>query len=216
MFVDCPLPTALTAITTPTCPLRLDQIGRLFFQRLQSASPFADEAAFKVLANWTTLIAAADSTKVVYSPAFSGMQIPQSEGTFVGGNDNTTFDGVREYYGENMVTATGTFKNLPSATLKLLDKLTQESLATPFGQSNLTIFPANKDGVMFYQKTKTILSTTAGVWGIPIYNFRVGSRGTEGYNAADVIPFSFDLPKYWDRELASAKVSFDPYSSFTA
>src|SRR5687768_14263020 len=102
MILDCPLPAALTAIPASTCPFKLDQIVRLALQRRQPVAtpPFATLADIQTLLDWTTLRDAVDATKIVLTPLFAGLTIPESEGQTVGGNDNSTIGGVPEYNGE--------------------------------------------------------------------------------------------------------------------
>jgi hypothetical protein len=207
MTLDCPLPAALTAIPQPTCPFKMDQIVRLAFQRRQpiGTPAFTTLVLAQTLAEWTDYKAAVDSTKVVMSPIFTGFVIPNSEALTTGGGDNSTFNGIREYNGEGAVTVTGVFKNLPPASKNALELLSQESLASSVGVSNLTVFMWNRSGYGFANNPSGTIYQ-----GIPVYNFRVSTRGTEGFNAPDTVAFSFDLPGDWDAELVSFLPGFDP------
>ena len=213
MVLNCPLPTSLTAIPQPTCPFRFDQIVRILFQRRQAAVPFPTLADIQTLGDWTTFKSAADSTKVTCSPIFSSLVIPPSEGLTTGGNDNTTFAGIREYNGEGAVTVTGSFKNLPPATKRILDTLSQESLAGSTGISNLSIFMVNRDGYIYAVNPAPAEVATTEYWGVPAFNFRVSSPGSEGFNAPNINNFSFDLPENWANYLASVKPTFDPLTA---
>ncbi len=203
MEIICPKPASLTAIPAQTCPFRMDQIVRMAFGR-RPVPPFATDAAFKLLATWTPLIAALDDTKIVISPLFAGFVIPSSEGVFTGGGDNTTFNGIRVYHGENFVTVTGNFTNVSPEVYDALALLSQESLASSVGVTNLGFIPFNKNGYGFPKALDFI----------PMYNWRVGSRGSEGLNADDIVPFSFDLLPDWATGLTSIKPSFDPLTAF--
>lgn len=199
----CPKPEALTPMPAQDCPFRLDQIVRMAFGR-RAVPAFATEAAMKLLATWTPLIAAADDTKIVISPLFAGFVVPSSEGIFQGGGDNTTFNGLRIYQGENFVTITGQFSNISPAVHAALEELSQYSLASSVGVTDLEIIPFNRLGYAFPN----------GLDMIPVYNFRVGTRGSEGLNANDIIPFSFDVLPDWDKNLQSVKLGFDPLTAF--
>jgi hypothetical protein len=207
MQIDCPLPAALTTIPGTACPFKLDQIVRMGLQRRQAIppGPFTTLVALQTLANWTTFQAAVDSTKVVVTPLFAGLVIPQSEGLFTGGNDNSTFNGIPDYNGEGMVTITGTFKNIAPATKRAMDLLAQESLAGVGGTTNLTAYLFNKDGYSFQQNPSGTIYA-----GVPIYNFRVSSLGSEGFNAPNTHGFSFSVPSTWADYLTSVKPAFDP------
>jgi len=193
MFVDCPLPASLTPVIPIDCPFRLDQIVKmLFFQR--SHGPFATLASMKLLATWSPMLASpGDETTVVPTPIFANLVIPDSAGKFVGGNDNTTFDGVPEYYGDTPVTITGEFKNLQPATKVLLDALSEYSFPSAVGKSNLAAMFVNKDGVIFHNNLN----------GFDIYNYRIGSRSSQGLYTPDLNKFSFDMKSDWDKALAS-------------
>jgi hypothetical protein len=212
MILNCPLPAALTAIVQPACPFRFDQIVRMAFQRRQAAGaePFPTLVGLQTLANWTALLAAADSTKIVVSPIFSSLVIPSSEALTSGGNDNTTFAGIREYNGEGAVTVTGQFKNLSPASKRSLDLLAQESLAGSTGTTNLTGFFFNKDGYSFQVNPLAAGVATTKYKGFEIYNFRIGTPGSEGLNSPNVLPFSFDLKSDWFDYATSVKPNFDP------
>lgn len=200
MIFSCPLPTTLTAITTG-CQFNFDQIIRVAFQQRQTTASFADETELQTLLDWTTLKAAADATKIVVSPVFSGFTIPASEIQASGGNDNSTVKGIREIYGNSSVTATGMFKGLNPTILATLDLLTQFSIPNSVGNTSLTMYMFNKDGYMFYD---------TGFFGIKLFNFIVGSAGSEGLNSKNMNGFSLDLPPDWDRTLKVTKPAFDP------
>ena len=211
MIVNCPLPASLSAIPAVTCPFRFDQLVRVALQRRQAAAPFATLVAAQTLASWTTFLGANDATKVVTSPIFVNPVLPQSEPLTAGGNDNSTFAGIRDYNGEGSVTFTAQLKNLPPAVKRAIDLLTQESLASAVGISNLTAYLINKDGYVFAKNpVDGAGASTTEYWGIPVYNFRISSPGTAGLNSANINNISFDLPADWADYLVSIKPAFDP------
>jgi len=213
MRIDCPLPAALTPVPAQTCPFRFDQIVRLAFQRRQPASapPFANLAAIQSLASWQTLLDANDDTKIVLSPIFAGFTIPSSEAQTTGGNDNSTFAGLPEYNGEGSVTCPGVFTNMAPAIKRAMDALTQETLPSSTGLSNLTTYLINRDGYIFEVNPVTAGGAVGTAYkGIDIYNFRLGSVGSEGFNSKNSNPFSFNMPPNWADYLTSVKPAFDP------
>lgn len=199
---SCPVPTEIPDIPLSDCPFILNQIVRFLYQQRQSVAPFADEAAMKVLANWTTLIAASDATKIVPGPLFASPLIPAGEIITDGGGDNNTFNGEEEIYGVAPVVMTGNLRNCPPETLAALDNLVQFSLPNQVGVPGLTVYAVNKDGVMFYWDVNQ--------YGIPCKNHIFGTTGTEGLNKANVTPFRLQLPQMWDRHVKSVVPSFDP------
>lgn len=199
MLTVCPLPAALTAITAAACPVAFDQIVQILFQQRQSAAPFTS-VTIKTLATWTPLLAASDATKVVKSPIFAEMVIPQSEALLQGGNDNTTFNGIPVYGGEGSVQVTAQIANLPSAQKSQLRALVPFALASSVGVSQLTAYFVTKDGNIIHNNGK----------GFPIYNFTVSSVGSEGFNAPNKTRIGFSLEPNWDDAAEVADPSFDP------
>lgn len=211
LIVNCPLPTALTTIPAVSCPFRFDQIVKFAFQRRQATAPFATLAAIQGVAAWNTLKTATDATKVITSPICTSVVIPQSEGQSVGGNDNSTFAGIPEYNGEGFVAVTGEFKNLPPAVFRALRLLSQESLASSVGVSNLTVMFINRNGTLYPSNpVDNAGAATTEYRFIPVYNFRISSPGSAGFNASNVNSFSFQLKDDWANYLAAVQPTFDP------
>lgn len=203
MINNCPLPTVLTAIDTNACQFNFDQIVKIAFQRTQTTASFADDTAIQTLSNWTTLKAASDATKIVISPIIQNFAVPKSEPQKAGGNDNSTPFGMPNLFGNGSVSPAGDFPSLNSTILGQLDLLTQHSLMNSAGNSDLTMFLFNKDGYCFYND---------GYFGVELFNFIVGTLGSEGLNSKNMNGFAMDLKPDWDRSLKSIKVSFDPTS----
>lgn len=202
--ITCPLPGEIPSPTLSNCPFKLDQIVRLGFQQRVAASTFANTTALQTLATWQALQAATDDTKIVMSPLFAGFTIPQSEALTSGGNDNSTVHGIRRYHGEGSVTPVGQFSNLQPATKADLMALTQFSLQNPVGLTSLTVYFVNKDGYIYYWEVG------GSIFGARVFNFRIGSRGSEGLNSDDINAFGFDLEPNWDNYLKVIKPNFDP------
>jgi len=198
----CPLDSTLPAVGDSTCAFDIDQVIRLAFQLPQDTAPFVDAEAIATQSNWTTLIGASDATKIIVSPFVSGFTIPSSEGAFEGGDDNTTVDGLPLYKGENTVTMEGMFKSAQPSVIKQLKNLICFAISTT-GSTNLTMFLlTGKNEVVALDDFK----------GIPINNFRIGSRGSEGYRASDMVTFSFNMRGDWDNDIDKVALSFDPRS----
>jgi hypothetical protein len=208
MELNCPLPAELTDIPSFDCGVRFDQIVKMAFQREGNSFPsLSGSGGITVQASWTPLLAASDDTKIVVSNYFAGLVIPGSEGQFEGGNDNTTISGVRLYKGENGVTVTGVMRNLPSDVRAALRAYSQESLSS-IGATNLTAYFFTRPGL------EKIIALKVGTTykGIPIYNFRIASPDSQGFNADNIINFSFDLLPDWDENVEVLSPAFNPLS----
>ena len=201
---DAPLPAALTVQVPSAISFRFDQVIRLFLQQPQSSASFTS-TTIKVLSNWTTLVAATDATKIVYTPCFSSFVMPPSTEMKQGGNTNETINGIPDYFSESYVPCTGSFRNLDPVTEAALRSLTIFSLQNAVAGTSLTAYMVNKDGFIF----------SDAAWnGIKIFNFRLGTRGSAGLNQPDMTPFSFDLKPFWSKSLTVNQPSFDPISAF--
>lgn len=200
MITVCPLPNELEDIPAASCAVQFDQIVRIAFQRRQSGAASFTSTSIKLLATWTPLLAATDITKVVMSPIFAELVIPQSEALTTGGNDNTTFNGIPNYNGEGSVTVTAQRTNLESAVKKALKEMTKYSLASSVGASELTAYLINRNGEIIHNNYK----------GFPIYNFGISSVGSEGFNSPNKNALRFTFAPDWDDDSLMVKPAFDP------
>lgn len=199
MTFDCPLPATLTAPPAANaCPFKIDQIVRLALQRIRPGQPdaFTTTASVKSKAAWVAAMAATGDSKVVVTPIFSAMVIAESAELTEGGNDNSTPFGVPDYLGEGTVTVPFQFRNIAPAVVKALRKYTQESIPV-VGAYSLGVYLFTKNGQILCVKMTTDGSNGA----IPIFNWRIGTRGTEGFNKNDKVPGNFVLPPYWDENV---------------
>jgi hypothetical protein len=198
-FVDClcPQATSLTAIPTLTCTENLGQIVKLAFQRRQTTAPFptkvgAGAGDAGLLASWTTLKAAADSTKITVTPYAEAIVIPPLEKITEGGDDNSTLDGIPDVVGVSVGEATGNFRGLPAAILKVLKTLNCEV--------DMTVYLINEFGYIIGQSIGGVTFQ-----GIEINNFFIADGGNEGKNTKDKTMFSWNYRYGWRDNLAIVK-----------
>lgn len=178
------------------------------FQRKQASTsaPFNTvDGLITLLASWTALKAASDSTKIVVTPVLDSLVIPMSEAAEEGGNDNTTPNGIPIYLGENPVNVTGLFRNLPKTTIADLRKLTCESF-NGAGGPQLSVFLFTRYGKIIHAG-----ASAGDSFGIDMYNFRLSTPGSEGYNADNKSMMGFYLPSDWDEDFViSTPSDFNP------
>lgn len=196
---NVPVPSVLTAITPNSIGLRTNQIVGLFIQLI--GTPFPDEATMKLKASWDALIAASDSTKVVFTPPFSNPKFMQSKELETGQDTNATYEGIPEYFGEGTVKVTIEFHNIDSASLASMNYLYNLSKVNSANQAALGAYFLNNDGQFFCQDDFSPFR---------IINFTLRTRGTEGLNASDIIGASFYLKPYWSDDMIPVVPSFDP------
>lgn len=202
MIFDCPRSAAMPSLPlADACQFKFDQIIGAAFQRAQPlATPsFTTAAPITELDSWVALMAAVGATKIVVSPTFAGLVIPPSEATETGGNDNTTKFGIPEYGGEGAVKVDYIYTGLSPLMIAGIRKFSQESIPL-LGTYALTVYLFTKDGAIIYNKRKGAAVGSAD--GLPIYNYRLSSIGSEGLNAGNKNNAGFYLPPYWDETVA--------------
>lgn len=206
---DCPLPAELPTIPEKTCNFRIDQITRIIFYRLVGdlTTAFADEDALLEKANWETFLAAAGDDKGVMTPAIANFVLPGSEGSFYGGDDNTTVDGLPIYMGENNVTATGEFHDTPSEVIEAIRGVSQESNGS-WGAPKIGMMFFNSLGQVGYVETG-LITPDSEVAGIPVYSVRVGSANSDGYKQPTKNMFSLVLAEGWDQDVKLVTPNFN-------
>lgn len=204
----CPLGVLPNQIDL-TCAVDLDQIVKIAFQKPQASAPFDATDPIGDVDSWTAQLSADTDAKIVLSPALANVVINASEGAYVGENSNESVNGLGYYLGENNVRVTG---EIHSASQDVIDALSELSCFSDvsLGSSKLTVY-------MFVRRIKGVSkvvaksTAVAGEYkGFEVFNFRVSSVGSEGYQTKSKYMFSFDMqPDEWaGMELVT--VAFNP------
>lgn len=210
LVCTCPLGTLPNQIDL-TCPADLDQIVKLAFQKPQSSAPFVTADPISDVDSWTALLATSGDTKIVLSPATANVVIPSSEAVYIGENSNESVNGLGYYIGENNIRVTGEIHSPTQDVIDALNELSCFSDVT-LGESQLTVY-------MFVRRIKGVsrvvakAGTSAGDYaGFQIFNFRVSSVGSEGYQTKSKYMFSFDMqPDEW-KDMEIVQLGFNPLS----
>jgi len=197
MACNCPVATALTTITPTTCPVEMGQIQRAWFVRkgevvwdTATAGAANVPAAIvgdlvTVIAGWTTLKTAVDSTKVVFAPLFGGdITITPAEAITQGGNDNSTLNGATYFVNFPDSTFAARYDQLGAQQTSDLKELVCEDLEVYF---------INEDGDIIGDA-----STTGTFKGFDCTNVALGSRNVQGFSTRDSNIMSFQLDSDWD------------------
>lgn len=193
----CPVPTCLGSITAITCPEDFGQIQKLIFWR--SGNSIATDVLVKTQSTWTTLKAAADSTKAVVTPFLSGLTTEIGKAKeFGSGND--VRNGIPIVVGSDPTKVTVKLYEYPQQTIRDLKALMSESL--------LEVILVNENGWFGMRKT------AAGVinYGFPIQSFFVSDKNLGGFDQPDHNELSFQLPANWSDYFTV----IDPTANFSA
>lgn len=205
MICTCPAATALTTITAVTCPENFGQIQKIAFQRLVASgvkNAFTTLNDIKLLASWTTLKAAADSTKIVVSPYINAPTVEAGEArTFGGGND--TLGGIEEILGANPTSFSAVLRKMPAATIRDLKKLMCEADA-----GNLGVYLFDENGMIGAIQDG---ATPTTYYPIPVRSLFVGDKSLGGFEAPDSNTISWSFLPDWSDYLAKvAPTDFNP------
>lgn len=125
----CPAASALPSVAIPECAESMGQIQKVIFQRIFSPTPGTKNGIANplVLASWTPLLAAADSTKVVPSPYINGPgSEPGAPRTYGGGN--ATLGGVEVIIGREPSTFTALMLMTKQSVIAELKKIMCENV----------------------------------------------------------------------------------------
>jgi hypothetical protein len=215
MKISCPLPAGLPSLADviDNCPFKIDQVIRAAFQRNQFGQPtFTAAKPITALASWAALIALpeTDSKRIVVTPIFAGLTIPPSEGKFEGGGDNSTPFGEEQYTGENAVKVNYQYRNLHPDIVESLRAISQYSIPV-LGVFGLGVFLFTKNGQIVAVRVRREGDVVVGEYTtVPVSNYRVASRGSEGLGASDLIPAGFGLTAEWDQGISLITPDFNP------
>lgn len=201
MICKCPAAAALPDVPVATCPETFGQIQKVAFQRLtkdDGTKNFFDSAGepasdIKLLASWTPLLEADDSTKIVISPY---IQAPTAEAgaarTFGGGNE--TLSGIEEIIGREPTPFTGVIRKVPQSIIKALKEMQCEAAF-----DNLGIFLFDENGAIGAIQDPT---TETKFYPIPIRSLFVGDKTLGGLEAPDSNGIQWNFLPNWSDDLA--------------
>ena len=203
MICTCPAATSLKDITAVTCPENFGQIQKIAFQRLVASgvkNSFTLGSDIKLLASWTALKSAADSTTVIVSPYVNAPTTEAGEArTFGGGNE--TLGGIEEILGSNPTSFSAVLRKMPAATIRDLKALMCED-------GNLGVYLFDENGAIGAIQDASVATT---FYPIPIRAFFVGDKSLGGFEAPDsnVISWQF-MPDWSDYLVKVAPTDFNP------
>lgn len=188
-------PIATVFPVTPAIPTRrfnvqrFNQIVRFGIQL--SGTNFASQSALATKANWDTLLAATNATRMILSPPFSNSKISPSKPLMVSPDTNASFRGEPVYFGEGTAEFTADFNDVDAAVIDVFFSTVSSFTMNANGAiaNTAVVYLCNNDGHIFSTPT----------WGgLPCLALAPRSRGTNGLNSSDITGFSFYLPPNWD------------------
>lgn len=205
MICKCPAGVALPDVPAIKCSESFGQVQKVAFQRLTkddgNKNSFTSKETITVLASWTPLLSAVNSTKVVVSPY---IQAPTAEAgaarTFGGGNE--TLGGVEEIIGREPTLFTGVIRKAPQEVIKALKEMQCESWG-----DNLGIFIFDENGTIGAIKDA---KTEGTYYPIPIRSLFIGDKTLGGLEAPDSNAIQWSFLPNWSDDLAIVAPAFNP------
>ena len=207
MICDCPQADAIQTIPSDECVENLGQIQRYGVQRRKSGATenWINIATTdpELLATWTALKAAADSTKVQFSPIFGNPTTEPGEAIEFGGG-NETPGGIPIVVGRQPTTFEAVFYRLKQYIVKALKSYECEVAISVFLVTEAGQIAAIADD----PQNPTMIK------GIPIRGYFVSDKGLGGREAPDVNNVKWQFEPNWSDNLVLITPSdFDPISA---
>lgn len=212
-FCTCPPAQTPPTITIDDCPVQVAQIWKFIFQRYKNGTALNEfviaSADPALLASWTTVLAASDSTLVVPGPLLSEpVTTPGDFITYgsVGGNE--TRGGIEIIIGTGPTLVEAKYLNANPLTIDNLDDWGCENAAVYLVDENGTIWGIADD-----------LTTPTKFRPIPIQQGSLGisDRVLGGKSAVDSNSIRFYFAAEWDRKLyAVSPTDFDALTDIVA
>lgn len=201
---SCPLGTALSDPTAPTCLEDLGEIRAFALQRTRNGTALnnivvgTDDPALK--ATWTALTGAVDATHVVFLADIAEMEITGGEAREVG----TGQGGVPLIKGSTPATLSAQFQQIEQDVIRSY----REYQCEP----ELSMFMINEFGQIIGLKDAEPMVNFRG---IPLKSFFVGSKVLGGYSGYDFNPVSWSFLDGWSDYLTViTPTDFDPLVEF--
>lgn len=194
LLCSCPESTTPGAIPIDTCPESVGQVQKVVFQRIFSAPGVKNKIVIgdddpKLLATWTALLAANDSTKVVPTPY---IQAPTTEAgaarEFGGGNE--TLGGIPLIIGREPTTFTGAVYNGSQKMIEAMKSYQCENVGVYLLDEHGRIISLTDDH-----------DTPTEVYPIPINGLFVGDKSLGGLESVDSNAISWRFFPNWSDKL---------------
>lgn len=201
--------TILPNLVDNTCPTDFDAITRIAFQLTQPTASFTSLVPITDVDSWVAKATAVDDTKIVFSPATANVVIPSSEANYMGQNSNESVNGVGYLLGENNIEISGQFHSISQESATAMEALSCYSDAA-FGASRLTAYMMTRRVRGRAGVIATKLAAADEYVGIEIFNFRISSVGSEGYQSKNVYNFSFTIQPDSLAQIEKVGLTFNP------
>lgn len=203
----CPIGTHIADLDIAECKESMGQVQKVLFQRIYKSAGEKNSISDPTKkASWSTLFAAADSTKVTISPYIQG---PTTEAgaarTF--GSGNQVLGGIPITIGREATSFTGTIYQEQQKVIAQLKQYQCETIGVYLIDENGNIGCLVDD---FDDPTEYLP--------IPIYSLFVGDKSLGGYEEPDSNAISWSFVPNWSDKFYIIKrdtLDFNPLTDWT-
>tara|TARA_R110000796_G_scaffold33305_1_gene86557 strand:- start:1419 stop:2066 length:648 start_codon:yes stop_codon:yes gene_type:complete len=191
LLCACPPAAATPDIPTDDCIERMGQVLKVVVQRTNATASTENEIVIattnpNILATWTTLLSAVDSTKVQTSPTFVSATFEPGEAIEAGGG-NDSVGGIPTIVGRNPTAFNSSFEDVKQLVITALKGYECEK--------NLSVFILTSDGSIWGIADDVTTPTTFK--GFKIRSFFVADKTPGGFDQTDKNNFKFSLLPNW-------------------
>lgn len=200
----CPVDPIVPSIPSTVCTESFGQVLK-FGLANKTTQNFEDTVnGITDQASWTAALAAVDTTKVQLTPILSDVLLAANSPINVGGDDNTTPDGVPVLRARTSAQGTAILRDITAAVKVALQEY--ECLA---GSDNIGgIYPMGRDFILAVVDTTGLNDVYKP---IPLTYFFVGDKGLGGITETNNNNLEFRLPPNWDNNVVVVPITtFDP------
>jgi len=195
LLCACPPAAEIVDIESDDCIERMGQVLKVVVQRTNASASTENEIVIvttnpNLLATWTTLLAAVDSTKVQTSPTFVSATFEPGEAIEAGGG-NDSVGGIPTIVGRNPTAFSSNFEDVKQLVI--------ESLKTYECEKELSVFILTADGSIW--GIADDVETPLTFKGIKIRSFFVSDKTPGGFDQTDKNNFKFALLPNWSDKL---------------
>ena len=201
LVCSCPEAAAITTIPAVTCIESFGEVQKVIIQRTRDGSTLNEIVIATddptLLATWTALKAAVDSTKVQITPYIAELTNDDAdprEASSVG------IGGIARTLGSDFTSSTGQFHDIPQNVIKTIRQYNCEV--------GVSVFLVNAAGQIGGIADDNDAATTFR--GIPVRSFFVGNKVLGGRNDVDKNRIQWKYEPDWSDEFYIVTPVFDP------
>lgn len=191
---DCPAGASIPTINPASCPVDMDQIQKVAFQRVFKTPGVKNQVEdITKKASWTPLLSAADGTKVTCSPNLNAPETtPGEERTF--GDGNEVVGGIPISLGSSPTEFAAVIRRQPQSVIAQLKKMMCEEVGVYIFDINGMIgcLADNPSRPTKYEP-------------IPIFSMFVGDYSFGGYDGTGSNNISWKFKPNWSDNLVFVK-----------